>query len=250
MAKDILRFHCVYWPAMLLSAGYEPPQQLFVHGYLLLDERKISKSLGNAIEPLELIDVYGSDAVRYWMARAISFGQDGSASIDGIRERYENELANDLGNLLSRTTAMVAQYREGSLRPGDAEPPLDLGALGVAVAERIDRFDVTGAIDAIWDGVRALNQYVTAEAPWQLAKDEANADRLDGVLYNLVDGLTALAVALAPFLPETAPRILAALNQPEDLAWDRVRTGVAEEVDGIAAAKPLFPRIELPVSAA
>jgi methionyl-tRNA synthetase len=249
LAKDILRFHCVYWPAMLLSAGYEPPRQLFVHGYLLLDDRKISKSLGNVVEPLELIDVYGSDAVRYWMARAISFGQDGSASIDGIRERYENELANDLGNLLSRTTAMVAQYRSGSLRRGDADPPLDFEALATDVAARLDRFDVTGALDAIWDGVRGLNQYVTAEAPWQLAKDEANAARLDGVLYNLVDGLTALAVALAAFLPETAPLILAALNQPADLAWERVRTGVAEEVDGIAAAKPIFPRIELPTPA-
>ena len=231
---------------MLLSAGYEPPQQLFVHGYLLLDDRKISKSLGNAIDPLELLDVYGVDAVRYWMARAISFGQDGNASVDGIRERYENELANDLGNLLSRTTAMIAQYRAGSLRRGDAEPPFDLMALGAEVADRLDRFDVTGALDAIWEGVRALNQYVTAEAPWQLAKDEANDARLDGVLYNLVDGLTALAVALSAYLPETAPRILAALNQADDLAWDRVRNGAAEEVDGIAAATPLFPRIELP----
>jgi methionyl-tRNA synthetase len=249
LAKDILRFHCVYWPAMLLSAGYEPPQDLFVHGYLLLDERKISKSLGNIVDPLELIDVYGSDAVRYWMARAISFGQDGTASIEGIRGRYDNELANDLGNLLSRTTAMVAQYREGSLRRGGADAPLDLKALGDDVAERLDRFDVTGALDAVWEGVRALNQYVTAEAPWQLAKDDTNASRLDGVLYNLVDGLTALAVALAPFLPETAPRVLAALNQSDDLAWDRVRNGVADEVDGIEAAKPLFPRIELPSAA-
>ena len=250
LGKDILRFHCVFWPAMLLSAGYEPPRQLFVHGFLLLDDQKISKSRGNFVDPLELVDVYGADALRYWMARAVSFGHDGNASIDGIRERYENELANDLGNLLSRTTAMVAQYREGSLRRGDAEPPLDLAALSAAVAERMERFDVTGAIDAVWDGVRALNQYVTAEAPWQLAKDPANDARLDGVLYNLVDGLTALAVALAPFLPETAPRILAALNQSDDLAWDRVRTGVAEEVDGIEAAKPLFPRIELPAGAA
>jgi methionyl-tRNA synthetase len=250
LAKDILRFHCVYWPAMLLSAGYEPPQQLFVHGYLLLDDRKISKSAGNALDPLELVDVYGADAIRYWMARAISFGHDGNVSVDGIRERYDSELANDLGNLLSRTTAMVAQYRSGSLRRGEADAPLDLEALGADVAERMDRFDVTGALDAIWDGVRALNQYVTAEAPWQLAKDESHAARLDGVLYNLVDGLTALAVALAPFLPATALRILAALNQSSELAWDRLRTGVADEVDGIEAAKPLFPRIELPAPAA
>jgi methionyl-tRNA synthetase len=250
LGKDILRFHCVYWPAMLLSAGYEPPQQLFVHGYLLLDDQKISKSRGNAVDPLELVDVYGADALRYWMARAVSFGHDGNASIDGIRKRYENELGNDLGNLLSRTTAMVAQYRDGGLRRGEADPPLDLRALGDDVAARFDRFDVTGAIDAAWEGVRSLNQYVNAQAPWQLAKDSGNDVLLDGVLYNLVDGLTALAVALAPFLPETVPRILAALNQAEDLSWDRVRNGVAEEVDGIAAAQPLFPRIELPQAAA
>ncbi len=249
LGKDILRFHCVFWPAMLLSAGYEPPRQLFVHGYLLLDDRKISKSLGNVVDPLELIDVYGVDAVRYWMARAVSFGQDGSASIDGVRERYDNELANDLGNLLSRTTAMVARYRDGKIRRRDAEPALDLDALGADVTARLERFDVTGALDAAWDGVRALNQYVTAEEPWQLAKDEANAARLDAVLYNLVDGLTGLAVALAPFLPESAPRILAALNQSADLSWDRIRNGGAAEVDGIAAAEPLFPRIELPATA-
>ena len=99
LGKDILRFHCVFWPALLLAAGYEVPQQLFVHGYLLLDDRKISKSLGNVIDPLDLIDVYGADAVRFWCARAVSFGQDGSASIDAIHERYERELGNDLGNL-------------------------------------------------------------------------------------------------------------------------------------------------------
>jgi methionyl-tRNA synthetase len=250
LAKDILRFHCVYWPAMLLSAGYEPPRQLFVHGYLLLDDRKISKSLGNVVDPLELIDVYGADALRFWMARAVSFGQDGSASVDGIRERYDTELANDLGNLLSRTTAMIARYRDGRLSRGEAEAPLDLAAVGREVAERFDRFDVTGALEAAWQGVRALNRYVGVEAPWQLAKDEANAAHLDGVLYNLADGLTALAVALASFLPETAPRILAALRQDGDLSWERVRNGAAAEVGGIAASEPLFPRIELPHVAA
>jgi methionyl-tRNA synthetase len=250
LAKDILRFHCVFWPAMLLSAGYEPPAQLFVHGYLLLDDRKISKSLGNIVDPLELIDVYGADPVRYWMARAVSFGQDGTASVDGIRERYDSELANDLGNLLSRTTAMIARYRDGRLERAGDDRPVDLDALRVDLAARMDVFDVTGTLDAIWDAVRRLNQYVTAEAPWQLAKDEANAERLDAVLYALADGLTAIAVALQAFLPETSPRILAALRQPEDPSWERVRSGVAAAVDGIAASEPLFPRIELPSAAA
>jgi methionyl-tRNA synthetase len=249
LAKDILRFHCVFWPAMLLSAGYEPPRQLFVHGYLLLDDRKISKSQGNTLDPLDLIDVYGADPIRFWMARAISFGQDGIASADGIRERYDTELANDLGNLLSRTTAMIVKYRGGALKRVDAEPPVDFGALAADVAARFDVFDVTGALEVVWDAVRRLNQYVTVEAPWRLAKDEQQADRLDAVLYNLVDGLTAVTVALQPFLPETAPKILAALRQPEEPAWERVRNGSAVEVAGIEAAPPLFPRIDLPAAA-
>jgi methionyl-tRNA synthetase len=251
LAKDILRFHCVYWPAMLLSAGYDVPKQLFVHGYLLLDDKKISKSLGNVIDPLELIDVYGVDPVRFWMARAVSFGQDGSASVTGVQERYDNELGNDLGNLLSRTTAMIARYRDGSVKRVDTSPgPVDFDALRVDVAARLDGWDITGALDEIWETVRRLNQYVTAEAPWQLAKDEANDDRVDVILTTLVDGLTAIAVALYAYLPETSPKILAALGQPEDPAWERVRNGGAEAVDGIEPAEPLFPRIELPSAAA
>jgi len=250
LAKDILRFHCVYWPAMLLSAGYEPPKQLFVHGWLLLDDRKISKSFGNVIDPLELIGIYGADPVRYWIARAVSFGQDGSASVDGVRERYDSELANDLGNLLSRTTAMIARYRDGSVAKVQPDVPVDFDSLRRDVIDRIDVFDVTGALDQIWDGVRRLNQYVSAEAPWQLAKDEANAERLDRVLYTLVDGLTSVAVLLAAYLPESAPKILAALGQGEGTSLDRVRNGGADAVDGIEASEPLFPRIELPSAAA
>jgi len=250
LAKDILRFHCVYWPAMLLSAGYDVPEQLFVHGWLLLDDRKISKSFGNVIDPLELIDVYGADPVRFWMARAVSFGQDGSATLDGVKERYDNELANDLGNLLSRTTAMVARYRGGVVKQVEPDRPVDFDALRDDVAARLDVFDITGAIDVIWDAVRRLNQYVTNEAPWQLAKDEANADRLDRVLYTLVDGLTAIAVALHAYLPETTPKILAALGQPEDFSWGRVTNGAIGSVEGIEASEPLFPRIELPSAAA
>ena len=157
LAKDILRFHCVYWPAMLLGAGYDPPKQLFVHGYLLLDDRKISKSLGNVVDPLDLVDVYGVDPVRFWCARAISFGQDGTASIEGIQERYERELGNDLGNLVSRTTAMVARYRDGRVRAvqsPDGAVAAALGPLAGDVAERLDRFDVTGALERIWEVVR------------------------------------------------------------------------------------------------
>src|SRR5215831_16522569 len=160
LAKDILRFHCVYWPALLLAAGYEPPRQLFVHGYLNIDSRKMSKSLGNVIDPLELVDVYGADAVRFWCARQVSFGQDGNVSLDSFGERYETELANDLGNLVSRTTAMIARYREGRLTRSPGPGAFDAAALRGAIVEQFDRYDITGALESIWHAVRALNQHV------------------------------------------------------------------------------------------
>ena len=246
LAKDILKFHCVIWPALLVAAGESPPKQLFVHGYLLVDDRKMSKSRGNVIDPLAVAETYGNDALRYYLFRAVSFGQDGSISLDGLHERYERELANDLGNLLSRTTAMIARYRGGRLARAGGEAPWSPDELGRTVAERLDRFDLTGALDEIWDLVRTLNRFVEAEAPWKLAKDEARAADLDRVLYALADGLCAVARSVAAYLPEAAPRILAALRQPKDTSWDLVRGQVAVGAEGIEPAEPLFPRVELP----
>jgi len=252
LGKDILRFHCVFWPALLLAAGYEVPQQLFVHGFLLLDDRKISKSLGNVIDPLDLVDVYGSDAVRFWALRSVSFGQDGSASIDALHERYERELGNDLGNLVSRTTAMVARYRDGRVAPGQPNEELiaALDGLREQLVERFDAWDLTGALEAIWELVRWLNRHVEQTAPWQIAKDESRAAELDAVLYDLVDGVRAIAVALSPYLPRTAPQIFEALGQPVELALERIAYGLTPETDGIAAAAPLFPRVDQPTAAA
>jgi methionyl-tRNA synthetase len=250
LGKDILRFHCVYWPALLLAAGYERPRQLFVHGYLNIDQQKISKSLGNAIDPLDLIDIYGVDAVRFWCARQVTFGQDGNVSLDSFGERYETELANDLGNLVSRTTAMIARYRDGRVVRAPGPGAFDAAGLRETIVEQFDRYDITGALESIWQAVRALNQHVETTAPWNLAKDEARAAELDTVLYDLADGIVAVAVALAPYLPETAPRILDALRQPEDLSLDRVAAGVAEATEGIEPAAPLFPRVDAPAPAA
>jgi methionyl-tRNA synthetase len=250
LAKDILKFHCVIWPALLMAAGVSVPKQLFVHGYLLMDDRKMSKSLGNVIDPLELIDVYGVDPVRFYLFRAASFGQDGSISVDGLHERYERELGNDLGNLLSRTTAMVARYRDGQLSvvAGTEELAAALDALPPKIAERLDRYDLTGALDDAWDVVRALNRHVELNAPWELAKDEENAADLDRVLYDLADGLRVLAIALAPYLPDTASQILAALGQEEDLSWDGARSGRTRAAEGIEPAEPLFPRVDAPAA--
>jgi methionyl-tRNA synthetase len=249
IGKDIIRFHCVYWPALLLAAGYEPPRQLFAHGYLNIDQRKISKSLGNVIDPLDLIDVYGADAVRFWCARQVSFGQDGNVTLDSFQERYDRELANDLGNLLSRTTAMIARYRDGVLAKAPGPGAIGADGLRATLVERLDRFDITGALDEIWQAVRRLNQYVESNAPWELAKEETKAADLDGVLYDLVDGLTAVAVAVSPYLPETAPQILEALGQSDDLSLERVRVQAAAAAEGIEPARPLFPRVEEPTPA-
>ncbi|HEY1316675.1 MAG TPA: methionine--tRNA ligase [Gaiella sp.] len=253
LAKDILRFHCVYWPALLLAAGYDVPRQLFVHGYLLLDDRKISKSLGNVVDPLDLVDVYGADAVRFWCARSVSFGQDGAASIDGLRERYERELGNDLGNLLSRVTAMIARYRDGTLKeaPSEGSPVATLvEPLGRDVANGLDVFDLTGALERIWEVVRGLNRHVEATAPWQIAKDDARAEELDRVLYDLVDGLRVVAVALAAYLPTTSARILEALGQPPENGWEEVAYGRTRAVEGLQPAAPLFPRVDEAATAA
>ena len=252
LGKDILKFHCVIWPALLLGAGLEPPRQLFVHGYLLQDERKMSKSLGNVIDPLDLIDVYGVDPIRFYLFRQVAFGHDGSISVESVHARYERELGNDLGNLLSRTTAMVARYRGGRLEQAAVSPELasDAEALRQTVAERLDRFDVSGALESVWEHVRRLNRHVEQSAPWQLAKDDSRAEELDRVLYELADGLRAVAVALAAYMPETAPRILAALGQPVDLGWETVAAGATAGAAGIEASPPLFPRVEAPGAAA
>jgi methionyl-tRNA synthetase len=247
MAQDILRFHCVYWPAMLLSAGFAVPKQIFIHGYLLLDDLKISKSLGNAVDPLELIDQYGADALRFWCARAVSFGQDGSASLSGIADRYERELGNDLGNLLSRTTAMIARYRDGAI-PGGPAAGSELAGVIADVRDNVprdlDSFDITGAVDRIWLLVRHLNRHVTERAPWTLAKDESKAAELDQVLYDLAEGLRVSAIALWAYLPETAPKILEALGQPLVFDWELVEYGRLTPTTTVEAAPPLFPRFE------
>jgi methionyl-tRNA synthetase len=250
LAKDILKFHCVIWPALLLAAGLDVPRQLFVHGYLLFDERKMSKSEGNVIDPLELIDVYGADPVRFYVVREVQFGQDGNVSVDGVHERYERELGNDLGNLLSRTTAMIARYRDGRLP--EIAPASDgngLATLGADVAALLDAFDVTGALERVWKEVRSLNALVEERKPWELAKNESRAADLDRTLYELADGLRAIAIALSSYLPETAPRILEALRQPDDLAWEGVAPGRTAAAEGIEAAEPLFPRVDAPTAA-
>src|ERR1041385_5958243 len=161
IAKDILRFHTVYWPALLMAAELELPRHVFVHGYLLLDGEKMSKSLGNVLDPFAIIDRFGTDALRYYVLRDVSFGEDGPGSTTAFEQRYETELANEYGNLASRTLAMVARYRDGRLPHAEVDPELapDFYGLVDRIAERIDRVELTQALDDIWQRVRRLNRY-------------------------------------------------------------------------------------------
>src|SRR5262249_9585224 len=159
IAKDILRFHAVYWPALLLAAELALPEHVFVHGYLLMQGEKMSKSLGNVLDPFAVIDQFGADALRFYLLREVPFGQDGSVSTSSFEQRYESELANELGNLASRTIAMLDRYRGGDVPPGALDPALrvDFAGLRERVSAHLDRAELTVALDHIWQRVRRLN---------------------------------------------------------------------------------------------
>ncbi|MGA2320158.1 MAG: methionine--tRNA ligase [Solirubrobacteraceae bacterium] len=242
IAKDILRFHAVYWPALLMAAEIELPEHVFVHGYLLMEGEKMSKSLGNVLDPFAVIERFGADALRFYLLREVPFGQDGSVSTSSFEMRYESELANELGNLASRTIAMLGRYRAGALPAGELDPVLagDFAGLPERVAAHLDRAELTLALDEIWQRVRRLNRYVEEQSPWQLAKDPARREDLDRVLRTLAEGLRAVTVLLWPYLPESAERLLAALGASElSLAGARFGAGRIAEVSPI---EPLFPK--------
>jgi methionyl-tRNA synthetase len=214
IAKDILRFHAIYWPALLMAAGLDLPERIFVHGYLLMDGEKMSKSLGNVLDPFAVIERFGADALRFYLLRDVPFGQDGSVSTEAFEQRYASELANDFGNLASRTLAMLVRYRDGVVPPGEPDPALvpDFDGLSTRVEELIGNAELTLALEEIWQRVRRLNRYVEEQAPWQLAKDDSRAGDLDRVLGTLAEGLRVITVLLWPYLPESTERLLDALG--------------------------------------
>jgi methionyl-tRNA synthetase len=244
IGKDILRFHTVYWPALLMAAELELPEHVFVHGFLLMDGEKMSKSLGNVLDPFAVIERYGPDALRFYLLRDVPFGQDGSVSTAAFELRYESELANELGNLASRTIAMVHRYRDGIAPAVTPDPELDgdFGGLAAEVEAMIDGAELTSALDAIWQRVRRLNRYVEERAPWQLAKDDAQAAELDVVLGTLVVGLRVLAVLLYPYMPSSTDKLLAALSwQERSLVGARWEAAPALG-EPIGALESLFPK--------
>src|SRR3954452_11327533 len=249
LGKDILKFHAGILPAMLLAAGEGLPERLFIHGYLTMkdaagEDVKMSKSLGNVLDPFEVMDTFGTDALRYYCFREVSFGQDGAVSTAGFESRYEAELANDYGNLASRTIAMIARYRDGATP--DAEPDAALAAdfagLADEVVELLDRAEITQALERIWQRVRRLNRYVEEQAPWRLAKDAEQAGWLDTVLRSLAEGLRVVTVLLHPYMPDTTERLMGALGQDGGFALEAARFG-AGAPSAVAKLDPLlFPK--------
>jgi len=246
LAKDILKFHAVIWPALLWAAGYEPPRGMVIHGYLLMDDKKMSKSLGNVLDPSDVIDRFGADALRFYCFREVSFGQDGSVSPAGFEARYEAELANDWGNLASRTLAMIDRYREGVVPDGETDAALEQGEDGLdgldgVVRTLLDDAELTQALEAIWSRVRRLNRYVEENRPWDLAKEGGDDDRLDAVLYNLAEGIRVLALLLLPYMPVTSGKLLEALAEGDRELTAFGARGGGQTIDRI---DPLFPKVE------
>ncbi|MEY4411493.1 MAG: hypothetical protein RLZ69_1067 [Actinomycetota bacterium] len=256
VGKDILRFHAVIWPAMLMAAGLPVPQQVFGHGWLLVGGEKMSKSKLTGIAPHQITDTFGSDAFRYYFMKAIAFGSDGSFSWEDLSARYQSELANGFGNLASRVIAMINRYFDGVIPAAGALTEADEHVKAVATAAvknadaAIDEIAIHEAIAATWTLVDELNNYITVQEPWALAKDEANRERLATVLVTAAEGIRALTVLLAPVTPKATEKLWQALAASslgnladqklgEAANWGQLKAGAT-----VSVLEPLFPRIE------
>jgi len=253
IAKDILKPHGIYWPTMLKAAGIEPYQHLNVHGYWNVDQSKMSKSLGNVIRPLDLKDKYGLDAFRYYLLREMVFGLDSSFSEENFVQRVNAELANDLGNLVSRITAMAMKYCKGSVPAAPTSTGADtlLSDTASRVLEEVEasfrELTFHKALMSIWELINTANRYIVENEPWNLAKDPANQCRLNEVLYSLLETLRVVAVLIAPFMPGSSEKMMTSLGiaNPEQENFDTIRTwGGLTAGNSLTRGDALFPRID------
>ena len=250
IGKDILRFHAVYWPTFLMAAGLELPKKVFAHGWWTVEGQKMSKSLQNVVEPNMLIDKYGVDAVRYFLLREVPFGLDGDFSHTALVHRINSDLANDVGNLLSRSTAMLSKYFGGILQqPGELteKDSVYKGATEEMVRQverHLGDLAFSKALQSIWEVISAGNKYIDEMAPWTLAKDPAQKERLGTIMYFLLESQRIVHSLLAAFMPSTSVKALACLGGPDSageqtFVWGGLKAGTV-----IRKAEPLFPRIE------
>ena len=248
VGKEIARFHTLIWPAALWALGLPAPRRVFAHGWITLDDKKISKSQGNAVDPFALVDRFGADAVRYFLLREAPFGSDFSFSEEKVLQRRQSDLGNDLGNLVRRSLAMLARYREGLVPArGGREFGARFEGLGARAGGQIAALDFRGALDSIWELVDALNATIDERKPWELHKN-GEQTQLDAVLYDLCEGLRWLSHLLFPFVPATASAIgrqLGGAGDPagewsDELVWGKIAPGLATRPE----EAQLFPRIE------
>jgi len=253
VGKEIVRFHAIIWPAILMALGLPLPKQVYGHGWLLFgDGSKMSKSKGNVVDPYVLCGRYGVDAVRYFLLREIPFGSDGLFTNQALINRINSDLANDLGNLLSRTAMMVQKYFDGKIPAERESAAVDEDLVSMALGLRgrcdkaVDGYQFSNALAEIWKLVSRANKYIDETAPWVLVKDPAKKPRLAAVLYNLCECLRVISILLAPFLPDTAPEIQKQIGaKPEELTYDAAaKWNVLPPDAEIAKGKALFPRID------
>ena len=251
VGKEILRFHTILWPAMLMALDLPLPKRVFGHGWLLMNGGKMSKSVGNVVDPVILCDRYGVDAIRYFLLREIPFGNDGMFTNEALISRINSDLANDLGNLLSRTVAMCEKYFGGTVAPTGAATEFDedlkavVSAMPAQVAKDMDELLIPQALQEIFKAIQRANKYIDETAPWALAKDESKKDQLQQVLYNLCESLRMAAILLNAYLPNTAPKMAAQLGLAEgELSFEELSWGKRTSYT-VHKGEALFPRIDV-----